>query len=512
MKPGEIPYEIVPTKEEFPTLVVNLDGREVPLHSKFRPSRESETLKDNFLPEKYDLLIVLGTGLGYHLAPLEEKIHEYSRIILVDILGGIEEHIQKNKKTGFLADSKKTAFVCGNELSLIEKKLSELIDMESAAGISVLEHPASVRLFGEYYNEVKNSIQKIINNKAGNTATKKAFGSLYLRNIIKNLGSVKNFKPINKLFNRFSEHPAIIIASGPSLEESIGLLKENSNKFFIIAVDSALPVLYQHAISPDIVLSIDPQPYIFEHFREALSSGTIPVFSLSASPLVVQKYKGFLSLNSHPLSQILLELYPGAVGSIDSGTGSVAGDALFLAQKLGFSSIGILGLDFSFNNYIIYAKGTAYQKRYSQYFQDRFSPVEKLNFNYIMKSSKGFKHSGKFTRKSFIRYKETLENFTREHAANLYNINSMGIEIETVSRLSFTEFISTQCGGPIDKSSIKSSILLNTKDLDSIISTKQLKELLSDKNLFNKLMEASLGNMGNNQKTGKFISLIKNLE
>ena len=61
-------YRIEETKSGGKTIIVSANGKDLPLHSKIDPLREGEKNAPEFNPDKYDLLIVLGCGLGYHLS------------------------------------------------------------------------------------------------------------------------------------------------------------------------------------------------------------------------------------------------------------------------------------------------------------------------------------------------------------------------------------------------------------------------------------------------------------
>jgi hypothetical protein len=143
------------------------------------------------------------------------------------------------------------------------------------------------------------------------------------------------------------------------------------------------------------------------------------------------------------------------VGSVDSRTGSVAGDAVMLAIKSGFREIGLIGFDSAFSGFSIYARGTAYQRRYAEFFQNRVVNVETSNFNYIMKSSRGYRREGKYTRKSFIQYKESIEKLIGVHDAGIFhNINDTGIPLEGIAHTAFPDFIERACGEKINKQEI----------------------------------------------------------
>jgi hypothetical protein len=492
VKHNDISYRIEKTSRGLDTIIVTSGGREVPLHSKVDPEREADLFRDRFDPARYDALIVLGAGLGYHLVPLREIINEYSRIILIDILSGIETAIDRNPLTSFLLKSPRVLLVEGKSPADAERILSDVIDMDAIRGISVLEHPASLRIFGEYYGGIKKSIDKMIAIKAGNKATRQAFGPRYLRNILLNFGMLDTARPVRDLFGAFRQFPAVIAGSGPSLETDLERLGSIQDRVFIVAVDSAAPALQRAGVAPDVIVSIDPQPYVLEHFLNH-GAGAIHVLSITSHPSIVKLLNGFISLNSHPFSQLAFQACGDSIGTIDSSTGTVAGDAVSLCAKCGFSAVGITGIDFSFSDFIIYARGTAYQKRYSVYLQDRLSTVEERNMRYIMKSSGGQKYGGKYTRRSFLHYRQALEDFIRAgDVPELYALNDRGISISGVRTRGLDEFAAKNCPAVIDKKRVIGGIQDRSRAIDAgpIIG---ILGRISDDGLFDGLLEASLG-------------------
>ncbi|HPV39901.1 MAG TPA: DUF115 domain-containing protein [Spirochaetota bacterium] len=489
----KITYEVIPAGHGLETIMVKSGGREMPLHSKVNPERDSDLLRERLDPSRYDFLVILGVGLGYHCLPLKDILHSYSRVILVDILDGIDKAMARNRLTSFLIDDPGVTLVAGKTAAEVERTVAELLDMDAVRGISVLEHPASVRIFNDYYSAVKRSIDKVISIKAGNKATRQAFGARYLRNALFNLAMMKNTRPVRHLFNAFREYPAVIIGSGPSLNGDADMIGMNQDRLFIIAVDSALPTLMGRGIRPDMVISIDPQPYVQEHFQGCDCGTVLAVHSITSYHSLVEKLGGFLSFNSHPFSQLAAEIYGDRVGSVDSGTGTVAGDAVSLAVKCGFSRIGMTGLDFSFSDFAIYARGTAYQKRYGTFFQDRFSTVETLNLKYILDSSGGIREGKKFTRKSFIHYNQSLGDFIRINGlTQLVALNDRGIGLEGVTPMPMNDFLKRFCPERIGKKEITGAVRDASRKIDAAPLIEAVSRIVNNA-IFDDLLEASLG-------------------
>ncbi len=509
MNKNKIKYKIETSKSGLPALsIIDNKGKRIFLHSKYNPLNEKESLKDKFLPEKYDTVIILGAGLGYHLLALKDNIGEYKKIIIIDIIDKFESEIEKNDETKFLVKNKKIMFLTGMDYSEIEKTLHSEIDFEDINGINVIAHPASLRAFSEYYSKISEIIERLINKKAGDKATKKAFGMLYIRNIIRNLNSVSSYYPVASFFNKFGDYPAVIITSGPSIEGQLEQICERQDRLFIVAADSCVSLLQKNGINPDFFLSIDPQPYIFEHLADIDKQKIIPIISISSHPCAFMFSTGLVSLNTHPISQIIDDLTGYKIGSIDSRTGTVAGDALKTVSFFGFKMTALMGFDFSFPNYEIYPKGTSYQKRISN-FHSRLLPIETHNLNYIMKSSKSIKLNGLYSRRSFVNYKEAMETFiSREGIQNFYNINQYEIPIRNVPNISSKEFLKNYSKNKIEKHEIINNVLSGSEKIDNLLSINRVNEILSKKEIISEIISASMDKSAGLLKEKKITKLI----
>ena len=489
-------------------IVKSSNGTSVPLNSRLDPVKEGGKSSYDLDPQKYSLLIILGCSLGYNLISVKEVLSQYKNVIIIDILEGIEKEISSNPHTSFLVRSENIRFFSGKDISSLEDILENEIDFNIITGVQVIEHGTSVRVFNAYYSNVKNIVKRLIDSKARNSSTVKAFGKVFLRNAINNINNFNRVSPVCRLKNRFKGASALIVSSAPSVEEHMDQINMFSGYCYIIAVDSALPVLLQKGINADFVISIDPQARIFEHFLGQMKGNTSFIFSIVSPPELLRRYGGYISLNSHPLAQVIDEIYPGVAGSVDSGTGSVAGDALNFANYAGFSRIAIMGFDFSFSFNTIYARGTAYQKRYSEIFNNRFHTPETFNADYIFKSSKAFMHNGKYTRKSFIGYRDSLEQFIhKNNLTSLYSINSRALPVKGIEDISVEEFISKLGNSRPDKR----DVLYENKEvyLDSIIDIKKIKEIMKGESAF-EILKASYGKDPEQDELKKFYSMLDN--
>jgi len=488
-----VAYTIENARDGKPTLRVRAGDRDVLIHSAYHPLADARVLEESFNPDRYDILVVLGAGLGYHLAPLREIAGRYRRVVVIDALPGLEAEIARVPESAFLAAGGTITLLAGLALSAAEEALTPLLDMEDARGIQVLEHPQSLRALPDYYREIRSVIERILNRGAGDLATRSALGLRFFKNAAANLARLGMHRPARTLAGRFAGLPALAVTSGPTLAKHLAELCEHQKRLFIIAVDSALPVLLRAGVAPDFCVSIDPQPYIVEHFMRAPESAALPLVSVTSEPRVFARAPGFVSLNTHPVSQFLEEAFPGAVGSFHSATGTVAGDAVRTALLMGFGAVGLAGFDFSFPSLEIYARGTAYQDRYAAIFQERFSPVETRNLRYVMQSSGGVRAGALYSRKSFLRYRESLEDLVLSKAeCPIQAIAPAGVPLRGAPALSLEEFIARHAGPVIDKRTVVRGVQDGTAPLEDAFTLRDIARLADD-GVTARLAAASLG-------------------
>src|SRR5208337_4392996 len=118
---------------------------------------------------------------------------------------------------------------------------------------------------------------------------------------------------------------------------------------------------------------------------------------------------------------------------------------------------------------------------------------------------------GKFTRKSFLQYKESLEDFIQSTGAgNIRALNKGGIPINGVTHMEIEEFVASECKSGIDKSAIISSLDKDFRPLSSKPIISGLTGILHER-LFDELIDASLSGGADERKRGKYRKMIESL-
>ena len=144
--------------------------------------------------------------------------------------------------------------------------------------------------------------------------------------------------------------PAVICASGPSLNSSIKIIKENTSKLFIICLSSATSALLQNDIIPDLILTTDGGWWAGQHLKLLKKYNKIPLALpceafipkdiLLKNPIIPLKYNdssSFISnsiLSNSDIHGLSVERNP-----------TVSGTALSFAKAITSNNIYYCGLD-----------------------------------------------------------------------------------------------------------------------------------------------------------------------
>ncbi|MDQ7059868.1 MAG: DUF115 domain-containing protein, partial [Sulfurimonas sp.] len=142
----------------------------------------------------------------------------------------------------------------------------------------------------------------------------------------------------------FSKKPLIIIAAGPSLQKNLSWLKENHERFIIMAVSSTLKILYKNNIVPDIVTHLDGfegATSLFEDFpvQDFLKNSILIFGSFTHTKIreLFTKEQSFCIEEGTFYNENFNSIVGPCVGST----------SIFIATLLATSKIYLLGLDFS---------------------------------------------------------------------------------------------------------------------------------------------------------------------
>jgi hypothetical protein len=200
------------------------------------------------------------------------------------------------------------------------------------------------------------AIEFIITN-AGNSIEDALIG---LHNHIYNIPYMVSGSQFKTFIKEKNTNIAIMVSTGPSLTKQLSQLKKIQNYATIICADSALRILYDHDITPDICVSLERIEYVAELFKDLPTEYKQKVIFVRASlqhKCVFETIEGcqdILVMRPYPYNKLFgLDEY----GILCSGT-SVANMAHELCTYMDFKTCIIIGQDLAYGkDGITHSKG-----------------------------------------------------------------------------------------------------------------------------------------------------------
>lgn len=379
-----------------------------PVHSKYNPSAE----KTNLAADYKGAVVIFGLGGGYHIQNLIDD-KNISLIIAVEADTESLEH-------SLLFDGSKRLKNCGKAVLCTQKDFAATL-MENY--LPALHADITATFLRSWENENKETARLLMASFNAAIAHIKAdysvqshFGLIWQRNILLNLKN--NFKYSQKDFPKADKKlTAAIIAAGPTLDESVTLLKEKRKDYFIITTDTAYPVLLANGIIPEIAVCVDAQRISARHFMTAPESSsqsdTTFIFDICSNPKAAEHvlnlgYRIKFIQSGHPLS--VLALYNTEVPFIQTGSGTVTIACCDIARIMQFEKLELFGADFSYSKGKPYAGGT-YLERNFETDGCRTNTAEQLYASLMFRTELIDLGESKFTTEILEGYRKTLEDW-----------------------------------------------------------------------------------------------------
>lgn len=355
-------YVIEAAKNGENTLsLLEQNGRTVAYHSRYNPSAEAEK-QITASYDKQTHILLLGVGLGYQARELLKRIpvrvagpqlflvEPDSQVFLAALTAG--------DLTDILNDSR-VALCIGMTADDVGDFWSANLDWTVLDQLAIVDHPPSMSRFKQFFERVVEKIRYLCNRSKGNLVTLMHAGFEFHSNYFANIEASFTLPGVERLFGKFSGVPVIVVAAGPSLDRNMHLLAQAKGKFPIIAVDTALRQLVANNIKPDIVCAADPS---YENSLDFVGveneKDVILAIEAMTHPDILQSFKGPKMLMTfggglHPVLKDLRE----PVGQLICW-GSVATTVFDLARNMGADPIVFIGLDLSFQDGKLHARGS----------------------------------------------------------------------------------------------------------------------------------------------------------
>jgi hypothetical protein len=114
-----------------------------------------------------------------------------------------------------------------------------------------------------------------------------------LENMLDNVSEIVNNPGINLLYNKFKGKPAIVVATGPSLNKNMHLLKGLEDNALIISCDASFKLLMNNGIKPHMVTSLEREHEVQQFFDNFEPDAVEDVYMTACPVLFNHVYKSY---------------------------------------------------------------------------------------------------------------------------------------------------------------------------------------------------------------------------
>ncbi len=357
--------EVIQTRAGVPSVrLANAGGKPCTLVSTIDPLAEAERLAGNQLGASANACLIYGFALGYHVESVLKRLPPGGRVLIVDPQISIFRLAMETRDLTGLLTNPDVFWSIGEKEYDVPGRFGNIFRVVSLEGVAIVAHNPTVKLCGEYFNELDQHCRKWLVAVGGNFLTNVSAVRTYLSNTLDNIQSIVDHPPVRSLFGRFRGVPAVVVSAGPSLDRNISLLRVLENHAVLICVDTSLGPLHRAGVRPHLVLAGDSSEANFRHLQGLGHTGAALVAEPMTHPRIVEEFDGDKFIMS--FNEVLMKELSGILGDfgVVKAWGSISTGAFDLARKLGCDPIVFAGQDLAFSDGRYYAHGTYQEKRW----------------------------------------------------------------------------------------------------------------------------------------------------
>lgn len=421
-------------------------SRELRLQSGYDSIAEAERIIGNVEPTRDYLFLVFGIGLGHHLFALKRKISPETRVVIIepnlDVLKYALNHVDFTE-----------IFSSGQFLLFFgdQKHINKMVTGMASLGYYKLVHNAKVIMLPNYYvyadqnKEVVKQIHKVLLNTVISFGNDLEDHFLGFANICNNTDAIMNSYSFEDFKGKYTDVPAIIVASGPSLDKNIHLLKKANGKALIITCDASMKACDKNDVQPDAIASIErvEATYKFYYKEKSFPKDLVLLAPGTVWPNVCSEYPGkmvLVSRNDNGFENIWMSSFD-HFRFVNVGH-SCATLAFTAAREAGCNPIILLGQDLAYTN------GKAHSDLTHTYEFEGANDDRNADDVYVED------YEGNLLKSSFIF--QIFKEWYEMQIANYENINVIdategGAYIKGTTLMTLDEAIQRYCQRPIEK-------------------------------------------------------------
>jgi hypothetical protein len=377
-------YPIEIAKSGEPTAaVISPDGTRTYLHSRHRPIDEAKKTTDPVDVGSNLVFHVFGLGLGYALEQLFDRATDEAVFLVFEPDITTVRTAMEARDLSRLIASRRVLFFTQLDKADLFVRLQKFTPM-IAIGTAEIAHPATVRLHGDFFEQIRAWLAEFASFSRTNLNTMVMNSRRTLENIARNLPVYVSTPGPETAAGRYAGKPAVVVSAGPSLRKNKHLLHRLVGKAVIIAVQTTLQPLLEMGIEPDFVTSLDYHDICTRFFEKLPKTlRTELVAEPKASPAIFALNPGPLTMLGNEWADSLLRELKLNKTRLPAGA-TVAHLAYYWAEQLQCDPILFVGQDLGFSDGLYYSPGTSYDDVWAPEF-GRFCTAEMKQWEMIVR-------------------------------------------------------------------------------------------------------------------------------
>lgn len=324
--------------------------------SSIKPRQEIQIYLSGKDLSKDNLWIVYGIANIELLRYIIDNSSSGSRILVLENDFPLMKYCLQKYDYSFLKDSEKCIMICGENFDdFVQRELYLVAELEwenLVYNIQVIMNP-NYYYKVQYLQKCVQHIREILICRIQNYGNSLEDMFEGFRNNYLNIREYLYGNKISEIKDKFKGYPAIIVASGPSLEKNIHYLPEADGKALIIACDASADACMRQGVKPDAVASIERVYATYRNYYKdhEFDRDMVLVGPSVLWPDIFKEYPGkkiILSRLNEGADRIIMDNYE-QVEHINIGVSS-AHVAFQTAVEAGCNPIVLIGQDLAFTD------------------------------------------------------------------------------------------------------------------------------------------------------------------
>ena len=254
--------EVSTARTGMPTI----SHRGVRLHSHYDPETEARRFAERSGVGPGDYVLLYGFGLGYHAEALAELIDDTGQLVVLELnLGVLSAAFHLRDLRGLLSRPNVWIATAASEheaAAVFNDYLNGVFGAVPRERQHVLIHTPLLSVVPDGYERIVNALEVIQLERSAPAV----HHDNAVRNLAANIDAIVESPGVADVLPVLAGQPAFLVSAGPSLDEALPHLAPFQHRAWIIAVDTVYEALRRAGVTPDFVVSVDPQPTSAEHF------------------------------------------------------------------------------------------------------------------------------------------------------------------------------------------------------------------------------------------------------